>query len=63
MKNTIAQILSLQVHPVVYLITHTNTCTYIYRVIENDCQGHTQYTPCDFFLWGYVKDKVFFVTP
>jgi len=25
--------------------------------------GHTQYTPdatpCDFFLWGYVKDQVY----
>jgi len=34
-----------------------------YRVIQNDCQGHTQYTPdatpCDFFLWGYVKDRVY----
>ena len=31
-------------------------------VIQNDCRGHTQYTPdvtpCDFFLWGYVKDQV-----
>jgi len=36
---------------------------YIYWVIQNDCQGHTQYTPdatpCDFFLWGYVKDQVY----
>ena len=35
----------------------------IYRVIQNDCRGHTQYTPdattCDFFLWGYVKDQVY----
>jgi len=34
-----------------------------YRVIQNDCPGHTQYTPdatpCDFFLWGYVKDQVY----
>ena len=34
-----------------------------YRVIQNDCRGHTQYTsdaaPCDFFLWGYVKDQVY----
>ena len=34
-----------------------------YRLIENDCLGHTQYTPhatpCDFFLWGYVKDQVY----
>ena len=35
----------------------------IYWVIQNDCRGHTQYTPdatpCDFFLWGYVKDQVY----
>ena len=34
-----------------------------YRVIQDDCQGHTQYTPdaipCDFFLWGYVKCQVY----
>jgi len=34
-----------------------------YRVIQNDCRGHTQYTPdatpCDFFLWGYIKDQVY----
>jgi len=36
---------------------------YIYRVIQNDCRGHTQYTPdatpCDFFLLGCIKDQVF----
>jgi len=35
----------------------------MYRVIQNDCWGHTQYTldatPCDFLLWGYVKDQVY----
>ena len=35
----------------------------MYRVIQKDCRGHTQYTPdattCDFFLWGYVKDQVY----
>ena len=35
----------------------------IYRVIQNDCRGHTQYTPdatqYDLFLWGYVKDQVY----
>ena len=34
----------------------------MYRVIQNDCWGHTQCipgaTPCDFFLWGQVKDQV-----
>ena len=50
------------VHSEVYLI-NTPTNALIYRVIQNDCRGHTQYiadaTPCDFFLWGYVKDQVF----
>jgi len=35
----------------------------MYRVITNDCRGHTQYTPeattCGFLLWGYVKDQVY----
>ena len=35
----------------------------IYRVIQNDCRIHTQYTPdatpCDLCLWGYVKDQVY----
>ena len=35
----------------------------LYRIIQNDCRGHTQYTPhatpWDFFLWGYVKDQVY----
>ena len=35
----------------------------LYRVIQNDCRGHTHYTPdatpCDFFLWGYVNDQVY----
>jgi len=35
----------------------------LYTVITNDFRGHTQYTPdatpCDFFLWGYVKDQVY----
>jgi len=34
-----------------------------YRVIQNNFRGHTQYmpdaTPCDFFLWGYVKGQVY----
>jgi len=34
-----------------------------YRFVTNDCRGPTQYTPdatpCDFFLWGYVKDQVY----
>ena len=34
-----------------------------YRIIQNDYRGHTQYTPdatpCDFCLWGYVKDQVY----
>jgi len=34
-----------------------------YRVIQNDRRGGTQYTPnatpCDVFLWGYVKDQFY----
>jgi len=37
-----------------------------YRVIRNDCRGFNNLpprspdaTPCDFFLWGYVKDRVY----
>ena len=37
-----------------------------YRVIRNDCQDFNNLpprspdaTPCDFFLWGYVKDRVY----
>ena len=40
--------------------------TNIYRVIRNDCRGFNNLpprspdaTPCDFFLWGYVKDQVY----
>jgi len=36
-----------------------------YRVIRNYCRGFNNLpprspdaTPCDFFLWGYVKDQV-----
>ena len=36
-------------------------------VIRNDCRGFNNLpprspdaTPCDFFLWGYVKDHVYF---
>ena len=38
----------------------------IYRVIRNDCRGFNNLpprspdeNPCDFFLWGYVKDQVY----
>ena len=37
-----------------------------YRDIRNDCRGFNNWpprspdaTPCDFFLWGYVKDQVY----
>jgi len=43
--------------------------TYIYRVIKNDFRDEQmllvwpprspEATPCDFFLWGYVKDQVY----
>jgi len=38
----------------------------MYRVIQNDCRGFNNLpprssdaTPCDSFLWGYVKDHVY----
>ena len=38
----------------------------IYRVIRNDCRGFNNLPPrspyaipCDFSLWGYVKDQVY----
>jgi len=41
----------------------------MYRVIKNDCRDDQMLiawpshspdaTPCDFFLWGYVKDQVY----
>ena len=41
----------------------------VHRVIRNDCRGDQMLlawpprfpdaTPCDFFLWGYVKDQVY----
>jgi len=38
----------------------------MYRVIRNDCRGFNNLPPhspdttsCDFFLWGYVKDRVY----
>jgi len=38
----------------------------LYSVIRNDCRGFNNLpsrfpdaTPCDFFLWGYVKDLVY----
>ena len=38
----------------------------LYRVIRNDFRGFNNLpprspdaTPCDFFLWGYVKDRVY----
>ena len=37
-----------------------------YRVVRNDCRGFNNIlttspdaTPCDFFLWGYVKNQVY----
>ena len=48
-------------------IANTGTdVIYIYRVIRNDCPGFNNLpprsadaAPCDFFLWGYVKDQVY----
>ena len=43
---------------------YANSC--IYRVIQNDCRDFNNLpprspvaTPCDFFLWGNVKDQVY----
>jgi len=45
-----------------HFLTSAISCS-IYRVIQNDCRGHRQYTPdetpYDFFLWGYVKDQAY----
>jgi len=45
-----------------YYTTHAQK----YRVIRNDCRGVNNLpprspdkTPCDFFLWRYVKDQVY----
>jgi len=55
-------------HKLCYLKEHKNLLCLVedskkFRVIQNDCWGHTQYTPDatsrDFFLWGYVKDQVY----
>jgi hypothetical protein len=39
---------------------------YVYRVVRNDCRGFNNMsprspgvTPCDFFVWGYVKDQIY----
>jgi len=49
------------------LVLHWYTITEsIYRVIRNDFRGFNNLplsfphaTPCDSFLWGYVKDQVY----
>ena len=45
---------------------HRSWSSSLYRVIRNDCRGFNNLpplspdaTPCDFFLWGYVKDQVY----
>ena len=47
----------------------TDAELHLYRVIKNDCRDDEMLlawpprspdaTPCDFFLWGYVKDQVY----
>ena len=46
--------------------TLRDTCCALCRVIRNDCRGFNNLpprspdaTPCDFFLWCYVKDRVY----
>jgi len=48
------------------LLTKFRIHVAIYRVIRNDCRGFNNLPPrspdvppCDFFLWGYVKDQVY----
>ena len=48
------------------LLTKFRIHVVIYRVIRNDCRSFNNLpprspdaTPCDFFLWGYVKDQVY----
>ena len=55
--------LKINVVESVYSAVRTDS---LYRVIRNDCLGFNNWpprspdsTPCDFFLWGYVKDKVY----
>ena len=52
----------------VTLHVHCLSCQHCvtYSVIRNDCRGFNNLpppspdaTPCDFFLWGYVKDQVY----
>jgi len=51
-----------------HFISKTIKCFWVtlYKVIQNDCRGFNNLppgspdaTPCDFFLWGYVKDQVY----
>ena len=58
---------------VIPLLSHAKKNAYanvfqfcLYRVIRNDLRGFNNLpprspdaTPCDFFLWGYVKDRVY----
>ena len=47
-------------------VSRASNANIIYRVIGNDCRSFNNLpphspdaTPCDFFLWGYVKDQVY----
>jgi len=56
-------VLFTQFLPVLPIFVLSFCVILIYRVIKNDCRGFNlvlQYaTPCDFFLWAYVKDQVY----
>ena len=61
----VVSFLIIQFSPSV-LILQGHYCEVIYRVIRNDFRGFNnlpprspEATPCDFFLWGYVKDQVY----
>jgi hypothetical protein len=55
----------------IYIYCNINTIKILsgkYRIIRNDCWGFnnlscTDATPCDFLLWGYVKDQVYVPLP
>jgi len=49
-----------------FMYNNFTQVVFIYRAIRNDCRGFNNLpprspdaTPCDFFLWGYVKNQVY----
>jgi len=61
-----AQPLDMPLHQITITNTLWDLWIYNYWVIRNDCRCFNNLpprspdaTPCDFFLWGYVKDQVY----